>query len=120
MSRGHHLLFEKSLWNAHEPNKRLRQTSGLIIPHEEIYPDVHDKIHREIDSVPPPSYKLGKLILSNYTDNPDDHLRALDNLVKAIKESIMEDRVKAIGYQTGDLIITCLQAQREIIYENWH
>lgn len=114
MSRGHHVLFEKRNWSAHRPNRELRAKPGLIIPIEGA---AHNALHREIATVPSPSFLLGSTVLSLYKDNPDDHLRSLDNLLFALEGAIELPRVKDIEYKLGELIIESVEAQKVFIKE---
>jgi hypothetical protein len=111
MSRGHHVLFEKSPWlsgKKDDPRKRLRQMPGLVVP---IVQPFHDELHKEVKAVTYPNYGLGQAILSIYRDNPDDHMRSIDNLVEAIQQAIEQPRVRTLEYQTGDLMISQIYAQ---------
>lgn len=114
MSRGHHVLFERRTWLAHDPNKKLRNMPGLIVP---LHHTVHDALHKEIATVPVPNYRLGQGILNIYRDNPDDHMRSATNLLRAVEEAISHPRVRDVEYQLGNLIITSVEAQLPFIEE---
>lgn len=112
----HHLLFERRLWVAHEPNKRLRSMPGLIIPSRIVGHETHDQIHREIAGIPVPHYKMGQTILSLYRDNPDDHFRSIDNLCFAVEEATKHPRAKYMETDLGQIIIATLEKQKELLY----
>jgi len=112
--RGHHVLFEARNWTAHKPNKTLREKPGLIIPLDW---DSHEALHREIGTVATPSHRFGQAVLSLYRDNPDNHLRSVDNLLHAVDEASKHPRIRPIEYQLGQLIIASVEAQMPFIRE---
>lgn len=112
MGRGHHVLFEKRIWDAHEPNRELRRKSGLIVP---MYSDEHDALHKEVTMVPVPNYRLGQAILSIYRDNPDDHIRSIENLIRAADQAIGHPRMKPIERALGELFIEAVELQLPFI-----
>lgn len=114
MSRGHHVLFEAKLWQAHDVNKQLRNKPGLIIP---IRHDVHDELHKEVACMPVPPYRQGQAVLAVYRDNPDDHLRSVYNLMNAFQEAIGHPRVRDAERNIGQLAIHVLETQLPFIRE---
>jgi hypothetical protein len=113
VSRGHHVLYEKNNWQGPQ-NRILRSKPGLIIP---LYLDCHSALHKEVENIVTPSYRMGSFILANYRDNPDDHLRSVDNLMGAIDLSLHHPRVRPIERQIGELMIASIEAQLPFIRE---
>jgi len=109
---GHHVLYEARNWVAHNPNKELRQKPGLIVP---IDHKPHDELHREVSTIVAPSHRFGSAILSLYRDDPDDHLRSINNLMFAIQEAGLHPRIRPIEYQIGQLMIASIEAQLPFI-----
>lgn len=114
MSRGHHVLFEAKLWQAHDVNKQLRNKPGLIIP---IRHDVHDELHKEIACQPVPPYRQGQAVLGIYRDNPDDHIKSVYNLMRAFEIATLHPRVREAERSIGQLAIHTLEMQLPFIRE---
>lgn len=114
MSKGHHVLFEAKLWQAHSVNNELRSKPGLIIP---IRHDVHNELHREIKTMPVPSYDQGNSVLGIYRDNPDDHIRSVYNLMRAFEQAIGHPRVRENERMMGQFAVHTLEIQLPYIKE---
>lgn len=111
---GHHVLFERRLWEANQPGKELRSKAGLIIPLDREY---HEALHREVAMVPPLNYNFGAAVLRLYRDNPDDHVRSVENLMRATQEAMTHPRMSVLERALGGLVINALEMQRPFIRE---
>jgi hypothetical protein len=112
VAHGHHILFEAANWRAHKVNNELRTKSGLIVPLDW---DTHSALHAQDPIVPAPGYRFGAAILRAYRDNPDNHVRSIDNLMFAVQEAATHPRIKDTERKLGELIIFALETQREFI-----
>jgi len=116
MAKGHHICYERWGWEAKgkngaiRPAQRIRRMPGLIV--EELYnTEEHDALHRDIGTVPVPSYVLSNSILKRYTDSPDDHLESVDNLIRATHLAIERPKIRPIERELGLLIIKSVELQ---------
>ncbi len=114
MSRGHHILFERVLWQASDPNRKLRGQPGLRVPMDT---SVEAALHADVATVPPPNDALGRSMLSLYRDTPDDHIGSIYNLITATDEAMRRPQVHCIERQLAELIIASLEAQIPYVKE---
>lgn len=105
---GHHVLFERRLWEANQPGKELRSKPGLLVP---MWRDYHEALHKEVDFVPPFPYKMGQAVLSLYRDNPDNHRQSIDNFLFATEEVIQRPKTSHLERTLGYLILDAVEMQ---------
>lgn len=108
----HHILFSKNHWNSTPETKTLRQNRSLIVPLEL---NTHNELHREIVSVPLPSYHIARRVAREFMPYPGDELKTLDQLMSCFDTAITHPRCGPLEAQLGGLIIESLYAQRKYL-----
>lgn len=114
MRDGHHVLFERRLWESNQPNKELRGKHGLIVNLDR---DAHEELHRNVAMVPPFNYVFGRQVLNLYRDNPDDHIRSIHNLMRSTQEAMKHPRMSDLERSLGGLVMQSLELQLPFIRE---
>ena len=103
--RGHHLLYEKVPWRAHDPNKKLREKHSLIIP---LHDDEHTALHRKLSMMPVPSHRLGRSILGAYKKTEGEIIRPLDGVEQflfATQEAVNNPSLSVMDKKIGELLV---------------
>lgn len=112
---GHHVLFERRLWEANQPGKALRLQPGLLVP---MWRPDHEALHKEVQFVPPFPYRMGNTVLSLYRDVPEDHEESMENFLRATEQAMKRPWMSEIEKSIGGLAIWAMESQLPFIRES--
>jgi len=110
-SEYHHLLYEKAVWEATIPTRKLRQMGSLILP---MNIDIEEELHRQITTVPLLDRHTAAHTLREYVPT-SYYLRNVTGLMTAIEAGARHRRTTMLQRNLAELTVHAIELQLPFI-----
>lgn len=111
---GHHLLFDRPLWELQKPSRSLRRTPELIFP---MYEEPHGDLHRKIGCVPVMNYIMAERVSQRFEPVVGDRFKSVDKLLFALEATALHYRDRPVEHELLNLVALAIDLQRPYIRE---
>lgn len=111
----HHIGFERTMWYANKPAKKIRQTPEMIARLER---PVHVAIHENCPIVPILGHHGMLRVVKHWEVADGDVLGTVDNLMFAVEKAIKHPRTHELERNLGGLMVQALEMQKPFLRDN--